>query len=55
MLGNGDSKDTRVPIAMDFRTSGESETKVKKKCDSAEDYKEKIQRAMIQGDKRRCP
>lgn len=39
MLVNGDSKDTRVPILGEFRTSWEAKTKVKKKCDSAKCYK----------------
>lgn len=42
VLGNGDSKDTMVPVLMKFRTSEETETKVKNKCDSVKGYQEKI-------------
>ena len=53
--GNGDSKETRDPILMEFRTRGETETNVKSKCDSANNYKEDIQRALNQVDQRRHP
>lgn len=55
VLRNGDSKDTRVPIIMEFRASGETETNVNKKCDSAKGYKEEVQRALNQGDHTRSP
>lgn len=35
---------------MEFWTSGETKPKVKKKCDSAKGYKEKVQRALNLGD-----
>lgn len=41
VLGYGDSKDIMAPILMEFRTSWETETKVKKKCDSAKGCKKK--------------
>lgn len=46
MLRNGDSKNTGVPIFVEFRTSGRTETKVKKRCDSAKGYKKKVQWAL---------
>lgn len=55
VLGNSDSKDTTVSVLMEFRTSGATETKVKKKCGSVKGDKEKIQRPQNKGDKRRRP
>lgn len=42
MLRNGDLKDIRVFIIMEFWVSGEIEINVNKKCDFVKGYKEEV-------------